>query len=518
MSVIKELFGLYSLNGRFINLSDGGHFDNLGVYELLRRRCKYIIVGDAEADPEMRFQALSYIIRLARIDFGIDIEIDVSDIQPDKGTGLSRTHCSVGIINYPAMDGMDEEIGYLFYCKASLTGNEPQHLHEYRTKHPQFPHQTTADQWFDEQQFEAYRELGYQVVKKAFRPATYKASRDNLEANFIKLKEFWHPHCGAVERNFTKHGKELNEIISQVKNDDSLIFMDAQMFPEWDEFMAGVAHKPDRQLWLPNSSVAVRKGFYVCNLMIQLMENVYLDLNLEKHHDHPDDRGWMNLFRHWSWAGIFRVTWSISACTFGARFQHFCKNKLDLELGEISIQDLTKKIIFNGQKRIQVFTDQHAREFAHFLNEYELLLLREIINIKKVAATHLFSFYLMVKNPLDESQQKRFDFGFGLMNDKKIAYFRIQDHLRGMGLGRQALKKLAIHIQEKYNLNPKDLTIQVKLDKDALKNYKYRKDAEKPDLFDKELQKTDPDKFEQMLSSVIIEIRSLKFWKDELEK
>ena len=104
------------------------------------------------------------------------------------------------------------------------------------------------------------------------------------------------------------------------------------------------------------------------------------------------------------------------------------------------------------------------------------------------------------------------------MNDKKIVYFRIQDHLRGMGLGRQALKKLAIHIQEKYNLNLKDLTIQVKLDKDALKNYKYRKDAEKPDLFDKELQKTDPDKFEQMLSSVIIEIRSLKFWKDELEK
>jgi len=505
-SVIKELIGLYTLDGEFINLSDGGHFDNIGVYELLRRRCKYIIVGDAEADPEMRFQALSYIIRLARIDFGIDIDIDVSDIQREKGTGFSRNHCAVGIINYPAIDGMDEEVGYLLYCKSSLTGNEPQHLHEYRTKHPQFPHQTTADQWFDEQQFEAYRELGYQVGKKAFKPATYNACRENLEANFIKLKEFWHPHCPAVERHFTKHGQELNAIISQVKNDDDLIFMDAQMFPEWDELMAGITQKPDRQLWLPDSSVVVRKGFYVCNLMIQLMENVYLDLNLEKHHDHPDNRGRMNLFRHWSWAGIFRVTWAISACTYGSRFQHFCRDKLDLELGEVSIENLTKTIVTKENEPIQAFTDQHAKDLACFLNEYERLLVKKLINTKEVSATHLFSFHLMVKDPLDESQQKKFGFGFALMNEKKIAYFRIQDHLRDMGLGRIALKELIIHIQEPYKLKPEILKQDIKLDEKALEKYKYGLEDKKLDLYDKEFQKTDPNMFKQMLSSVISEL------------
>jgi hypothetical protein len=59
IQVFQEWFGSYNLNSRYINLSDGGHFDNIGVYELLRRRCKYIIVGDAEADAKMKFEAIS---------------------------------------------------------------------------------------------------------------------------------------------------------------------------------------------------------------------------------------------------------------------------------------------------------------------------------------------------------------------------------------------------------------------------------------------------------------------------
>ena len=151
-TLIKEMLGMYSRKSNYINLSDGGHFDNLGVYEMLRRRCKYIIVADAEADPLMKFQGLAYIIRLARVDFGIIIEIDLSDIKLDKVSNLSKNHCVVGTIKYPD----DSEIGYIFYCKSSVTGNLPQHLYEYRIKHPTFPHRTTADQWFDEQQFEVY--------------------------------------------------------------------------------------------------------------------------------------------------------------------------------------------------------------------------------------------------------------------------------------------------------------------------------------------------------------------------
>jgi hypothetical protein len=106
-------------------------------------------------------------MRMARIDFGIEIRIDTSDIKPDPITGYSRNHCAVRRIEYPEGD-----FGYLLYFKASLTGDEPEHLHEYKDKSPQFPHQTIAGQWFDEQQFEAYRELGYHIGKEGLDPPT----------------------------------------------------------------------------------------------------------------------------------------------------------------------------------------------------------------------------------------------------------------------------------------------------------------------------------------------------------
>ena len=78
---------------------------------------------------------------------------------------------------------------------------------------------------------------------------------------------------------------------------------------------------------------AARAGFYFCVNLLQLMQSVYIDLNLEEEHDHPDNRGWMNLFKHWSWATMLRATYAICCSTFGARFQTFCARRLDLEPG-----------------------------------------------------------------------------------------------------------------------------------------------------------------------------------------
>jgi hypothetical protein len=431
LEVLRESLGNYKLDSHYINLSDGGHFDNIGVYELLRRRCKYIIVGDAEADPEMKFEAISYIMRLARIDFGIEIRIDPSDIKPDRETGFSRSHCVVGRIDYPEGD-----FGYLLYCKASLSGDEPEHLYEYRVKHPQFPHQTTADQWFDEQQFEAYRELGYHVGREAFAPVAGTEISDNEEL-FNALKESWHPHSEAIENQFTKHTVELNRIVSDLKNDKDLKFMDAQMYPEWDQLIPPLtepqhseSERPHSYLWLPKRNKEIRKGFYLCNLMMQLMENVYTDLNLESEHAHPDNRGWMNLFRHWSWSGMFRVSWAISACTFGARFQKFCEKHLELDLGKISVRK---------RDDVDVAVDDE-------LNPYEQ---KVVLNFKQDGKYFFVSLYVLelkVRNPLDSKNDKTFHFGFALVNaEKELVYFRVQDHLRQMGLGKTALKKLKTH-------------------------------------------------------------------------
>src|SRR5262249_52518608 len=80
----------------------------------------------------------------------------------------------------------------------------------------------------------------------------------------------------------------------------------------------------------------LQSGFYICNAVFQLFEDVYVDLKLEDEYDHPDNRGWMNFFKHWSWAPMFRVAWTISASNYGARFQNFCARHLELTVGEVS--------------------------------------------------------------------------------------------------------------------------------------------------------------------------------------
>ena len=441
----REWFGAYSLLSRYINLSDGGHFDNIGVYELLRRRCQYIIVGDAEADTQMKFEAISYIMRLARIDFGIEIKIDLSDIKPDPVTGYSRNHCAVGRIEYPEGD-----FGYLLYFKASLTGDEPEHLNEYKVKHPHYPHQTTADQWFDEQQFEAYRELGYHVGKQTLAPLESRVGFDT-EEQFNLLKEFWYPHSHAIETQFTRHAAELNRIVLEIKNDPDLKFMDAHMYPEWEHLIPKsddsepdsdsdkdsdppLDTAPDFNLWLPTNPREIRKGFYMCNLMMQLMENVYTSLNLKNDYNHPDNRGWMNLFRHWSWSGMFRVAWTISACTYGARFQKFCETYLDLNLGELIVEDY----------------DDIGYAISNELNPFEQKVVENFRHGTSYRFETIFLLKLKVTDPIDKDNYKTFHFGFALVDsENKIIFFRIQDHLRKMGLGRMALKELV----ESYSID-----------------------------------------------------------------
>ncbi len=159
--MLKELFGLTDDRSGFVYLSDGGHFENLGLYELVKRRCRYIVACDAGQDKDMKFDDLGNAIRKIRIDLGTDITIDVSPIRSGK------THCVLGRIIYHSADGR-EEYGDLIYIKAVLCGREPADVKNYKALHKEFPHQTTADQWFDEDQFESYRMLGLHTIHEAF--------------------------------------------------------------------------------------------------------------------------------------------------------------------------------------------------------------------------------------------------------------------------------------------------------------------------------------------------------------
>jgi hypothetical protein len=164
----REMLGTMDEKSPWLNLSDGGHIENLGVYELLRRRCKYIIAVDGEQDPQMTFHALTTLQRLASIDLGVQIDINLDDLRLNEHK-LSRSHFRFCRIRYPKEGrGSEDEFGYLVYVKLSLTGNEGEFIRRYRLDNPAFPHDSTADQFFTEAQFEAYRSLGEHVGDKLF--------------------------------------------------------------------------------------------------------------------------------------------------------------------------------------------------------------------------------------------------------------------------------------------------------------------------------------------------------------
>jgi hypothetical protein len=187
--LLAELFGQTDDEAKYVYLSDGGHFENLGLYELIKRRCRYIIVCDADADGAYSFSDLGNAIRKCREDIGVEIELKTGALCPsgppeanESGTAvddgsatpkdkLSHCHWAVGTIHYKLVDPGAPN-GILIYLKTSITGDEPADVLNYRCEHPDFPHQSTAEQWFAESQFESYRCLGQHCIRKLFEPAS----------------------------------------------------------------------------------------------------------------------------------------------------------------------------------------------------------------------------------------------------------------------------------------------------------------------------------------------------------
>ena len=145
----------------FCYLTDGGHFDNTGVYSLIQRGCRYILMADCGADPEPSFADLGDLVRKVRIDFGAEITISVDDL-----LSPAKRHFVVGTIRYgdahAASLGLteDERDGILIVVKPNRTPGASVDVLQYGYANADFPQQTTADQWYDEQQFESYRRLG----------------------------------------------------------------------------------------------------------------------------------------------------------------------------------------------------------------------------------------------------------------------------------------------------------------------------------------------------------------------
>ena len=174
---LAELFGKMNLSRWMVNLSDGGGIENLGAFELFKRRAKIIICSDAGADPNYEFVDLRNLLLRVRNELQFDIEFEENQrveeiIRPKPSSGYSQKHYCIGkYYTLPDEKNDKEFLGYFVYIKASITA--PQHkiskdlrgedYYGYKNHHPAFPHEPTTDQFFDKHQWEAYNKLGEEV-------------------------------------------------------------------------------------------------------------------------------------------------------------------------------------------------------------------------------------------------------------------------------------------------------------------------------------------------------------------
>jgi len=170
--ILTEALGHSDNTSPYVYLSDGGHFENLGLYEMILRRAHLIVVGDGSQDPQSRFEDLAGAVRKIRIDLGIPIDfiggmpIYAKDDKEHKG---ETRYCAVGLIRYSCADrdtsGKPAKDGVIIYIKPAITGGEPIDILNYASTSRAFPHESTADQNYTEQQLESYRVLGSHVIQ-----------------------------------------------------------------------------------------------------------------------------------------------------------------------------------------------------------------------------------------------------------------------------------------------------------------------------------------------------------------
>ena len=188
--MFAEIFGLTTDKHKWVYLSDGGHFDNLGLYEMIARRVPRIVVIDAGADPNYEFEDLGNAIRKIRADFGISIERLGEMKIHCRSQGAP--YCAVFRINYSGVHRIGNQPesfdGELLYIKPALNGSEPQDVTQYGTTSDDFPHETTGDQFYGESQFESYRILGMHELKTIIANKTVNSVGDLIDCG--------REHCG----------------------------------------------------------------------------------------------------------------------------------------------------------------------------------------------------------------------------------------------------------------------------------------------------------------------------------
>lgn len=356
-----------------VHLSDGAHFENLGLYELVRRHCRYIIVSDCGADPEFVFDDLGNAMRRIREDFGIEIELDVTPLVPKLGKAAQ--HMVVGTIHYDRSSDYDQ--GIILYFKPNFVGNEPDDVEQYRARNPAFPQETTADQFYDEAQWEAYRRLGEHAARSALRfmesVTTSTASRYQL---FTDAFWNWYPAPVDMEKRMLEQTQRLTDFASRLRQSgcDRLI---SEMFPE---LAGGSSTQPPAN----EPEFRPQHGAVLLTEIAQVLEDAYVGLGLRRTWNLPLNAGWMSMMHRWTRMKSFREWWPILQPMYSRDFSAFLNDQCRLaqftpgqdavasrNVTSLSIDEVRDRDIFQWYVERRRGTNQDAKtrfylmEFVH---------------------------------------------------------------------------------------------------------------------------------------------------------
>ncbi len=179
LPLLNETLGRTDENKRYINVTDGGHFENLAIYEMVLRRCKFIVLSDGAADLGFKFGEIANAIQKCKVDLGVDIQLvgsmnirARSAEKEDDKQKVNKSRFAIARIIYPetyvdAKTGdRKNRTGWILYTRPTYYEREPRDIMNYAQSNINFPHQSTGDQMYDEKQFEAYRGLGFLTMNE----------------------------------------------------------------------------------------------------------------------------------------------------------------------------------------------------------------------------------------------------------------------------------------------------------------------------------------------------------------
>lgn len=339
----RELLGATSASAADVHLSDGAHFENTAVYELIRRHCRVIVASDCGQDGARAFDDLGNLVRRVRIDFGVDIRIDLAPLRPGPD-GTARQHMVAGDIHYP-----DGDTGILLIFKPTLTGGEPADVAQYRTRNDAFPHETTVDQFYDEAQWEAYRRLGEFAALIALRRVAEGLPRERVApgqdegrawtgAVFSGARREWLAvPDGAVERlpRYTQGVAALDELLREPGRATLL----REVYPEIAalERSAGGRRVKVGTLVSPQEPEADSHAgddpvgtLHAVRAGLNFLYELYRCEDLERNFSHPVYLGVINYAARWTSAPLVALWWPLLKAGFPLPFARFMEGRLGL--------------------------------------------------------------------------------------------------------------------------------------------------------------------------------------------